>query len=165
MGHEQSHIPSPQERTSQLFSLDTMDLAERLKPFGENGMIIALPASERRIRVSLLEPYSQVGDYYKAIQNLRPGNLWNPAKRAIAQSLVIARSEGGNGSCVRLLQAEFYDPQSGEFEKECTVNGERFGPREGAIAKYLGLEKGSISELSYRDESEILFVTNIGTNV
>ena len=159
MTQEQGEYTSPEERTAQFFSIKAEAFSERLKPLEGNGMVIA-SSLERKIRVVLAEPYSRVGDYYKKIGELKPGTLWNPAKRVISQSLIVTPSEGGNGSCVRLLQAEFFDPETGDFVAQCNLGGEYFGPREGSIAKYLQLNKGGISELKFVDNTEILQISN-----
>ena len=61
---------------------------------------------------------------------------------------------------MRLLQVDFFDPTCHEFVPEVIYEGERFGLQEGSIARYLGLGKGNVSELKFRDNTDTLYVTN-----
>ena len=70
MAQEQGENRTPEERTAELFSLKADALFERLRPVDDPGMVIALIDSERKVRVRSAQPFSQVGNYYKAIGEL-----------------------------------------------------------------------------------------------
>lgn len=151
---------SPEERTAAFFEQDFTKLCDDL--LEENGMVIALPNSDRKIRIVELEEWAKqaVGKRYKArgIENMRAGDLWNPSARAINQSLIIAKDKDGVGACVRLLKAEYWDPASNEFIPALTEQEYTFGEREGDIAKYLGLGKNEKSRLRFLDDSRVLYI-------
>lgn len=149
---------TPEKRTEAFFRQKALDLAKQLKPENDPGIVIVNPETDRRIRIVKVQPFPQVGHYYHDIEGMETGTFWNPPKRVIAQSLIVTQHEGGLGACVRILQAEFYDPKNNDYVKELKIDGEKFNQREGAIARYLGLHKGAVSSLKFLDDSETLYV-------
>ncbi|MEK7517475.1 MAG: hypothetical protein AAB583_02905, partial [Patescibacteria group bacterium] len=128
-----------------------------------DGMIIALPETDKRIRIVAAQPYpkSMVGERYKkrGIENMEPGDLWSPSMRTIKQSLIVAKDEDGVGGCVRLLAAEYWDPTRQRFVSQLTTGeGSYSETREGDIANYFGLERYERSRLQFLDESNTLYL-------
>lgn len=156
---------TPEMRTAVFFQRDTTALASVLNPREGPGMIIALPGNERRVRVLNAQPFPQVGAYYKRIQEMKAGDLWNPAKFGMTQSLVVTPREVGLGSCVRIVQAEYFDPATGEYRTKMEDEHGSYNEREGSIAKHLGLERGERSQLKFLDDSNVLYVVRQANGV
>lgn len=152
---------SPEERTLAFFQQSPDTLLDGLIERG--GMIITQPEADKRIRIVLAEswPKRMVGERYKrrGIENMQPGDLWNPSMRAIKQSLIVAKDEDGVGACVRLLEVEYWDPTGQEFVSRLAAEEENYSQtREGDIAKYFGLERNERSRLQFLDDSNRLYI-------
>lgn len=156
---ERTEQLSPEARTARLFQMDVTKLAEEL--LGGEGMVISLIGSERRVRISEAEAFekNRVGLRYKAMNDMKPGDLWNPPMRQISQSLVVSKDENGVGACVRILKVEYLDPSTNSYTPELRLEGQEYKQREGDIAKYLGLDKRERSQLKFQDDSDILYLT------
>lgn len=151
---------SPEERTVAFFQQNLTRLADAL--LKGDGIIIALPNSERRIKIAQIEEWASksVGERYKSkgVEKMDVGDLWNPPVRAIRQSLIVAKDKDGVGACIRLLEAEYWDPSTGSFSPNFSEGEYTFGAREGDISKYFGLDKNEISKLRFLDESDTLYI-------
>jgi hypothetical protein len=151
---------SPEERTIAFFGQSPDRIAEQL--IQGAGMTIALRGTENRIRIVEVQdwPKRDVGKRYKdkGIDDMLPGDLWNPLSRAIRQSLIVAKDEDGSGACVRLLKAEYWDAAKNTFVSRLTKGEQDLAAREGDIAKYFGLEKYERSKLQFLDQSNRLYI-------
>lgn len=151
---------SPEERTIAFFGQSPDRIAEQL--IQGAGMTIALQGTEKRIRIVEVQdwPKRDVGKRYKdrGIDDMLPGDLWNPLIRAIRQSLIVAKDEDGAGACVRLLKAEYWDAVNDAFVAELTEGEQKFAGREGDIAKYFELERNERSKLQFLDDSNRLYI-------
>lgn len=103
-------------------------------------------------------PRDKVGKRWKAMWFMSAGNLWNPVYIHKAQSLVVGRDPDGVGACVRLLQADYLDPNSQEYIPRLSLGEAEYGPDENDIARYLGLSKNNKSQLKFIDDSDILYL-------
>ncbi len=138
-----------ENRTTEFFNQNVADLEEALR----NRILIDQTAN-KQVQLTRLEPYPKVGPRYRAIiaEKMQPGEIWIPyiPVRRMSQSLIIAKSiEPEVGACVRVLRGSYYDLEKGEFVPM---------PREGDIAKYLGLGQFERASLRFLDESEALYI-------
>lgn len=149
---------SPEQRTAQFFSQDPFALAQKLVE--NQGMVIEENVTGKKVRITKVEAFlkNSVGKRYRAMNEMQPGDLWNPPQRQIRQSLVVAKDADGVGACVRLTEARYLDPKTNQFVKELFTEDHKFGPKEGDIAKYFGLNKNDQSKLRFLDESDTLFI-------
>lgn len=152
---------SPEERTAAFFRQNPDIILDGL--IAGNGMIFALPETDKRIRIVAAQSWIKrmVGERYKkrGIEDMEPGNLWNPSIRAIKQSLIVAKDEDGVGACVRLLEAEYWDTTRQTFVSRLAADEKNYSQtREGDIAKYFGLQKNERSRLQFLDESNTLYI-------
>lgn len=163
---ERSERLSPEARTKRLFALDVEELADELVTL-EEAAVIAVFGSNRKIRLLEVEAFKKLdlGDRYAAMNRMRPGDLWNPPMRHILQSLIVSQDHVGVGACVRLLKAEFFDPSTNSFVTDLILDGQEYKQREGAIAKYLGLDKFERSKLTFLDDSNTLYLIREGQKV
>ncbi len=156
---EGESISSPEERTAAFFDRTLSQIANDLV---KDRMIIELPSSDKRVRIYEIEewPRYKVGPRYKkaGIEDMNPGDLWNPPIRAIRQSLIVTKDRERVGACIRILQVNYWDPEKGEFVPTLTQEGYTFAAREGDISRYFGLEKNERSKLSFLDDSETLYI-------
>lgn len=145
------------ERTTAFFAQNVEVLAEQLR-----GREIITSDNGKRILVTSLEPWEKnfegkdvtgkkiVGERYKIMEQMQPGDLWVPViRRGVHQSLVVAQDNDMVGACVRLLRARSYNPTTGEFT---------LMPREGDIANFLGLTAYERARLVFVDDSEVLYL-------
>lgn len=149
---------SSEVRTAEFFQQNVSRLTDAL--IEGDGMVIAVPDSERRLRLVEVEPFnkSRVGARYREMNDMEPGDLWNPPMRRISQSLIVALDRQAVGACVRLLRANYFDPRSDSFVPTLSVGREEFAQREGDIAKFLGLGKYDRSRLEFVDRSNTLYL-------
>ncbi len=161
-GSEQrsSRLATPDQRTAAFFSLPLAEVAARLIE-GE-GMDIAVPDTNRKVKIVQIQDFPAVGvRRYRDITELSPGDLWNPYRQTLQSLIVTRNTEVGIGSCVRLLQAAYFDPRTNDFTDDLELEGQRFKmgrSSEGHIARYLGLHSGQRSQLKFLDDSDILYV-------
>lgn len=150
------------EARSVAFSNQHVDkLADQL--IAGDGMVLAIAETTLRARLVKVEDFAKarVGKRYKdwGIEELTPGDLWNPPSRRILQSLVIAQDQDGIGACVRLLSAEYWNPLTQTFVERLTSAGQEFKQdREGDIAKFFGLRPYERSVLRFLDDSNTLYI-------
>ncbi|MBI2327223.1 hypothetical protein HYU92_02785 [Candidatus Curtissbacteria bacterium] len=156
---ERPEDKSPESRTSQLFQNNVIKLTEELSKDGR--IVISLIGINRRVRISEAEAFekNRVGFRYRAMNDMKPGDFWNPPMRQICQSLIVSQDETGVGACVRLLKVEYFDPTNNSYVPELRIEDQEFKQREGDIAKYLGLGKYERSQLKFLDDSDTLYVT------
>lgn len=143
-------------RTASFFDQSLSQVAEALVE--GDGMVIALPNSERKIRVTKVEEFPKVGLRWSAISRMEPGDLWNPRFIKVVQSLIVVRGEVLPGACVRLLEAEYFNTDSGQFIPRLQVERNVFDPKEDHIARYLGLTATARSRLVLFKEPDTLFI-------
>lgn len=156
---------SPEARTAQFFDQDVARLTAAL--VSGDGMIIAIPGSNRRIQLVEVEPFgkARVGVRYREMNGMEPGDLWNPPMRRINQSLIVAQDRDGVGACVRLLRAYYFDQRSGTFVPTLKIGRGEFAQREGDIANYLRLGRYDRSRLEFIDDSDVLYLTKGGQTI
>lgn len=149
---------SPEQRTTSFFEQDVSTLGDRFVQ--DEGMIIALPNSNRKIRVREIEVFNKrnVGSRYQVMGDMEPGVLWNPPSRRIRQSLIVAQDKHRVGACLRLLRVNFYNPRTDSFVPTLKIGQKKFTQREGDLAEYLGLDKYDQSLLRFMDGSNTLYV-------
>lgn len=152
------------KRTEAFFSQNVNRVADKLVS-GE--MALAIPQTSYQVRLVEVEAFTRtlVGKRYKdwGIEDLSPGDLWNPPARAIRQSLVIIRDRGVLGACVRLISAKYWDTLTEAYVDRLITAGQEFKQgREGDIAKYFGLALYERSELRFLDESNTLYIIRGG---
>lgn len=140
------------KRTANFFNQSVEELADE---FVEGSVEIELPMLDRKIRVNDLEIWTPVGTRYEAIYNMSPGTFWNPPQRRIYQSLITTNPVG---SCLRLLQADYFDPVSKLFVPKLELDGDIYKPGEGNIARYLQMQKHQRSQLRFIDDSNTLYI-------
>lgn len=145
---------SPEARTRAFFAQPLDTLFDQFLDKG--GMVIAVPDSERKIRVAEAELFPKVGARWKALAGMEPGTLWNPGYFRITQSLVAAEGDKTNGSCVRLLRAEYFDAQKGVYVADLIDETGEYHPDETHISMYLGLKRNDRSRLAFTDGTNIL---------
>lgn len=154
---------TPEERTVAFFQQKANELATQLTQ--GDGVVIALSGTDKRVRITEAQAYPEVGNRYRNIKDMNPGDLWNPAiRRGIRQSLIVTPKER-EGACVRLLKVKYWDPINDIFVTDLTEGEENFGGREGDIAKYFGLERNERSRLQFLDESNRLYVVRAAYEV
>lgn len=154
-----------EQRTAAFFNQNVDRLADQLK--AGDGMLLAIPETTSRASLVEVEDFarSRVGKRYKdwGIEDLTPGNLWNPPSRRILQSLVIAQDIDGVGACVRLLSAKYWNPLTQTFVDRLITAGQEFKQdREGDIAKFFGLRPYERSVLRFLDNSNTLYIVSGG---
>lgn len=154
-----------EQRTAAFFSQNVDKLADQLKV--GDGMLLAIPETTSRAKLVEVDDFarSRVGKRYKdwGIEDLIPGDLWNPPSRGILQSLIIARDSSGVGACVRLLSAEYWNPLTETFVDRLITAGHEFKQnREGDIAKFFGLAQYERSVLRFLDDSNTLYIVREG---
>lgn len=152
-GFPQSQVPTPEQRTIELFSMDAMLLGPAMK-----GRLIVSQEDGRMIRVDQPEgwPKDKVGDRYTKsktglrLTELPSGTLgvFSLPVRRIRQSLISAMSAGELGACVRLVRASRYDTDTKEFIQM---------QREGDIANHFGFEDNEAVRLRFLDDTETLY--------
>lgn len=115
--------------------------------------------SDKKIKVDTVRPYAKVdiGKNYRRghegvnIDNLPVGRLWAfhiPVRR-MRQALVTAKDQGLTGTCVRIERASSYDQETQAFAPMA---------REGDIANYFGLDNNEVATLSFKDQSDVLYL-------
>lgn len=151
---------TPEERTTAFFNQDVRTLALDLQ-----DRIVALVGSDKRIQITKPVVYAkqasagelEIGENYKrgkdgvTIDTLPEGVLWSyhiPVRK-MKQALVTAKDHGEQGTCVRLVRASRYDPDTQTFVPM---------PREGDIASYFELEENEVARLSFKDQSDVLYL-------
>jgi hypothetical protein len=143
-----------EERTVAFFNQDVRTLAETLQ-----DMLIVLVGSNKRIKVDVVRPYpkDEIGRNYirgyegVSINNLSVGRVWAfylPVRR-MRQTLVTAQDQGQTGACVRIERASIFDQEAQIFVPMT---------REGDIANYFGLYNYEVATLSFRDQSNVLYL-------
>lgn len=145
---------SPEARTRAFFTQPIGGLFDQL----QDGVVIAIQDSERSIRIKEAQPFSKVGARWKALAAMEPGTLWNPGYFRITQSLVAAEGDKTNGSCVRLLRAEYFDAQRGVYVTDLVDETGEYHPDETHISRYLGLQRNDRSRLAFIDDSNTLYL-------
>lgn len=142
--------------------IETLDLeADELTDtlLAGEGMVLALADLSRRVRITEAEPWYEVGSRWSRVRQMTPGDLWNPVYYKMLQSLVVAKPESETGSCVQLCEAEYYDPRAGIFVPRLEVDAAIFRPKEGDIARYLGMTKDQVSRLVLSEDKGTLIIT------
>lgn len=155
---------TPEQRTAILADKYVDQLADDFLKGG--GIVISLPDNSRKIQVFEVEPFAKdptshlkkVGRRWKAMEGMKTLQLWNPVIYGITQSLIVSKDSAGVGACVRITEAEYFDPESGLFVPKLVINGEEFLPKERYIAKYLGLPKNELSDLRFMDDTNTLYL-------
>lgn len=148
-----------EQRTQAFFEHDPFTLSEKFTQDG--GMVVGVPNSDKKILVVKAQPYAKkdVGKRYGAMNEMHPGDLFSPlARGGIAQSLVVAKDGDGVGACVRLLEAEYFDSETGEFVRRLRIGNDEFKPNEGDIARYLGFPKRYVGSLRFIDNTDTLYL-------
>lgn len=148
----------PEARTAAFFEQSTQIIVDQLTY--REGLIIAVEGTNRKVRITRADAYPRVGDRYKQITGMKPGDLWSPPQRQIQQSLIVTKDESGanSGSCVRIREAEYFDPATQSFTATLRSGVEIYGAREGDIAKFLGLGRYEQASLKFVDSSETLYL-------
>lgn len=151
---------TPDERTAAFFNQDVRTLAVDFQ-----DRIIALVGSDKRIKITKPVAYAKhanagelvIGENYKrgkdgvTIDTLPEGMLWAfhiPVRR-MKQALVAAKDHGEQGTCVRLVRASKYNLDTDSFVPML---------REGDIASYFELEENEVTRLSFKDQSDVLYL-------
>ena len=96
---------------------------------------------------------------YKPIHQMPPGELFVvrfPLRR-MSQTLIVAKSGGETGACVRIKRVEYFDRKSGEFVEE--LEQDELGQKEGDIAKYFDLVDEGPYRLKFMDNGETMFIS------
>ncbi len=148
---------NPEERTKLFFTQPLENLHRQLLE-GE-GQVIAIPDTNKKIRLTDIQSFSKVGRRWNVIATMQPGDLWNPQYIKTVQSLVRATGTSEDvGACIRLKNAEYFDPKQNIFVDRLRIDGTEYNPKEPDIAKYLGLTKNMVSKLKFLDDSNTLYI-------
>jgi len=142
-------------RTEELFSKSVEDLAVALV-----GQEIVDGETGNRILVAKTEAWTKerVGTRYSLMNEKKVGTYYAfyfPLRR-MTQTLIVARSNGEVGACVRVLRAKRYDEAKGEFVDMA---------REGDTAEHLrvgGDKESGVGRLAYVDETDTLYLLDKG---
>lgn len=154
------------DKTRAFFGRDVDEITRDLQ--AGDGMEIVMTGTEpgeyRSVRVRKAEAWKKAGTTYQRRKNtnvggvnmtdLPPATIWafyRPYER-MSQSLLPARGDGESGGCVRILAVDTYSETTGKHMPDTPR------PREGTMAKHLGLDRDEVANLSFLDDTGRLFV-------
>lgn len=138
---------TPEQRTAAFFGQEVFALEKGLK--GREIVVAEIGVSMTIVET---QPYptKRVGDRYKAMQSMSPGDVYvfslKMGARSTTQTLVVASDQDGIGACVRILSA--------------TAEGARLAT-ETAISRHLGVNSQDSYRLSFKDDTERLYLEKV----
>ncbi len=146
MSPEENTYQSPEARTEALMGQNVADFAKALQ-----NRRIAIQGSGKSVVITGVQPFTAEENKgrYKPLLEMQPGTLWVTQMMGNALPLVAALDNGKPGGCVRLMTALTHDDSIGRDGK--AANGKQ-------IMDFFGVEKGAEIKLTFKDDSETLFL-------
>ena len=146
--------PNPEVRTTDFFDMDVHKLADELK-----GRKLILQEEGKYIVPTEVQVFGRDENQgaYAPMREMQAGSLWimdYPFRRTVLP-LIVAKDSGEVGACVRIVSALTFDQES---------KSEKPIQKQKDLVEYLGLNPNEVVRLSFKDQTDSLFITREEVN-